>query len=146
MYLLVLAFTFVNCYCLMILFLHFLSLFTYYVQIPFLNQINKIFKLPYFFRISHENLFSKDSDNSGKFYLSSDQEDDSTEEKTNDSVEQKTNDSTEEKTNDKNLLSKERINNLDEDTEDEEQDKKSTDIEDFIDIRKNKFLIDESLD
>ena len=130
MYLLVLAFTFVNCYCLMILFLHFLSLFTYYVQIPFLNQINKIFKLPYFFRISHENLFSKDSDNSGKFYLSSDQEDDSTEEKTND----------------KNLLSKERINNLDEDTEDEEQDKKSTDIEDFINIRKNKFLIDESLD
>jgi hypothetical protein len=146
MYLLVLAFTFVNCYCLMILFLHFLSLFTYYVQIPFLNQINKIFKLPYFFRISHENLFCKDSDNSGKFYLSSDQEDDSTEEKTNDSVEQKTNDLTEEKTHDKNLLSKERINNLDEDTEDEEQDKKSTDIEDFIDIRKNKFLIDESLD
>jgi len=138
MYLLVLAFTFVNCYCFMILFLHLLSLFTYYVQIPFLNQINKFFKLPYFFKISYENLFNKDTEKSNKFYLSSDQEDDSTEEKTNDSVEQKTND--------KNLLSKERINNFDEDTEDEEQDKKSTDIEDFIDIRKNKFLIDESLD
>ena len=149
MYLLVLAFTFVNCYCFMILFLHLLSLFTYYVQIPFLNQINKLFKLPYFFKISNENLFYKDTENSGKFYLSSDEEIDSSEEKINDQKDNVINDNlSEEKINDqKDNLSEEKINNnIDDDTEDEELDKKLIEIEDFIKIRKNKFLIDESLD
>jgi hypothetical protein len=133
----------------MILFLHLLSLFTYYVQIPFLNQINKIFKLPYFFRISYENLFYKDTENSGKFYLSSDEEIDSSEEKINDQKDNVINDNlSEEKINDqKDNLSEEKINNnIDDDTEDEELDKKLIEIEDFIKIRKNKFLIDESLD
>ena len=136
MYLLVLAFTFVNCYCFMILFLHLLSLFTYYVQIPFLNQMNKIFKLPYFFKISYENLFHKDTDNSGKFYISSDDEINSSSEETKDSKDEDIDNSKDDKTKDY----------KDEDTEDEELDKKSADIEDFIEIRKNKFLIDESLD
>ena len=134
MYLLVLAFTFVNCYCFMILFLHLLSLFTYYVQIPFLNQMNKIFKLPYFFNISYENLFHKDTDNSGKFYISSDDEINSSSEETKGSK------------NEDIEGSKDIENSKDEDTEDEELDKKLADIEDFIEIRKNKFLIDESLD
>ncbi len=142
MYLLVLAFTFVNCYCFMILFLHLLSLFTYYVQIPFLNQMNKIFKLPYFFNISYENLFHKDTDNSGKFYISSDDEINSSSEETkgskNEDIEGSKNEDIE--------GSKDIENSKDEDTEDEELDKKLADIEDFIEIRKNKFLIDESLD
>ena len=149
MYLLVLAFTFVNCYCFMILFLHLLSLFTYYIQIPFLNQFNKLFKLPYFFKISNENLFYKDTENSGKFYLSSDEEIDSSEEKINDQKDNVIKDNlSEEKINDqKDNLSEEKINNnIDDDTEDEELDKKLIEIEDFIKIRKNKFLIDESLD
>ena len=136
MYLLVLAFTFVNCYCFMILFLHLLSLFTYYVQIPFLNQMNKIFKLPYFFNISYENLFHKDTDNSGKFYISSDDEINSSSEETKGSKDEDIEGSKNEDIE----------NSKDEDTEDEELDKKLADIEDFIEIRKNKFLIDESLD
>lgn len=126
MYLLVLAFTFVYSYYLIISFLYLLSLFTYYVQIPFINRINKIFKIPYFFNISYENLFYKNTEKV-----------DSSEEKSNDQ-----NDSII-----KNNLSEEKTNNnVDEDTEDEELNKKLTDIEDFIEIRKNKFLIDESLD
>jgi hypothetical protein len=126
MYLLVLAFTFVYSYYLIISFLYLLSLFTYYVQIPFINRINKIFKIPYFFNISYENLFYKDTEKV-----------DSSEEKSNDQNDSNIKDNlSEEKTN----------NNVDEDTEDEELNKKLTDIEDFIEIRKNKFLIDESLD
>ena len=121
MYLLVLAFTFVNCYFLMYVFLHLLSLFTYCVQIPFLNQINKIFKLPYFFRISCENLFLKDHSNEEVF-------------------------TSEESDNNPDDELDQQSSNKDEETEDEEIDKKSIDIEDFIEIRKNKFLIDESLD
>jgi len=152
MYLLVLAFTFVNCYCFMILFLHLLSLFTYYVQIPFLNQMNKIFKLPYFFKISYENLFHKDTDNSGKFYISSDDEINSSSEETKDSKDEDIDNSKDDKTKDSkdedidNSKDDKTKDYKDEDTEDEELDKKSADIEDFIEIRKNKFLIDESLD
>ncbi len=150
MYLLVLAFTFVNCYCFMILFLHLLSLFTYYVQIPFLNQMNKIFKLPYFFNISYENLFHKDTDNSGKFYISSDDEINSSSEETkgskNEDIEGSKNEDIEGSKNEDIEGSKDIENSKDEDTEDEELDKKLADIEDFIEIRKNKFLIDESLD
>ena len=125
MYLLVLAFTFVNCYCLMILCLHLLSLFTYYIQVPFLNQINKIFKLPYFLKISLEKLDEKTND-------------ETEDEKTKDETEDEDEETEDEETKDKETKDKETIN--------KELYNKLTNIEDFIKIKKNKFLIDESLD
>ena len=136
MYLLVLAFTFVNCYCLMILCLHFLSLFTYYIQVPFLNHVNKLFKLPYLFKISFENMIYNSSDDLEEYNYSDEKSED--EDKTINKLDDETED--EDKT----------INKLDVETEDEDEDKeldnKLATIEDFIKIKKNKFLIDESLD
>jgi hypothetical protein len=137
MYLLVLAFTFFNCYFFIILFLHLLSFFTYYAYIPFINEINKIFKLPYFFKISCENLFYKETKETEETELYSSDD----EIKLCNKVEDNKLSNTEVEKN--NNLSD---NNLDDDTEDEEIDKKLRDIEDFIEIRKNKFLINESLD
>jgi len=112
--------------------------------------MNKIFKLPYFFNISYENLFHKDTDNSGKFYISSDDEINSSSEETkgskNEDIEGSKNEDIEGSKNEDIEGSKDIENSKDEDTEDEELDKKLADIEDFIEIRKNKFLIDESLD
>jgi len=165
MYLLVLAFTFVNCYLLMILLLHLLNLFTYYVQIPFLNQINKIFKLPYFFKISNENLFHKDNQvNYSEENINRDQDIKNveteglhTESKIN--VVETEGLHTESKINDVDTEDEELYTELkiiDVDTEDEElnteskdekiKKRKNNNIEDFIEIKKNKILIDESLD
>jgi len=152
----------------MILFLHLLSLFTYYIQIPFLNKINKIFKLPYFFKISNENLFPKDNqvNYSGENTNIRDEdiknvetdelytESKINEVQTEDEKLFKESKINEVKTEDEKLYTESKI--IDVDTEDEELNiksikdkeikKKNNNIEDFIKIKKNKFLIDESLD
>ena len=116
MYLLVLAFTFVNCYCFMITSLYLLSFFTYFIQVPFINEINEIFKIPFSFKLSIDKIIYNKTDD----------------EKTDD---EKTDD---EKTEDEKTD--------DEKTEDDKINDPLKEIDDFIQIRKYKFLIDESLD
>ncbi len=150
MYLLVLAFTFVNCYCLMILCLHLLSLFTYYIQVPFLNQINKIFKLPYFLKISLEKLDEKTKDETEdeKTKDETEDEDEETEDEETEDEETEDEETEDEETEDKETKDKETKDKetKDKETINKELYNKLTNIEDFIKIKKNKFLIDESLD
>ena len=95
----------------MITSLYLLSFFTYFIQVPFINKINTIFKIPFSFKLSIDKIiYNKTED-----------------EKTEDD---KTDD---EKTED-------------EKTEDEKTNDPLKEIDDFIQIRKYKFLIDETLD
>jgi len=156
MYLLVLAFTFVNCYCFMITSLYLLSFFTYFIQVPFINKINKIFKIPFSFQLSIDKIiYNKTEDEKSEDEKSEDEktedektEDEKTEdEKTEDekSEDEKTEDekSEDEKTEDE---KSEYEKTEDEKSEYEKTNDQLKEIDDFIQIRKYKFLIDETLD